>query len=116
MDRATLDQGNETTCIATINSPSLTVGHFPHVNNRHRHTSAYSNRINITVTALWVATPLLSTVSVAAVCVAVSTNQWLLTQENMKNENYSGKGDDDYIPKKTVSGLWTLCYTNRKFK
>lgn len=115
MHRGTPGQANGTPCIASISSPSMTVAPFPNIFDRHQPGSPCYNRISITVTALWVATPLLSTVSVAAVCVAVSTNQWLLTQENIKNENYTGRGDHEYYPKDTVSGLWTLCYTIRKF-
>ncbi|KAK6643381.1 hypothetical protein RUM43_004886 [Polyplax serrata] len=113
MNRKSFYQEHEATCIATIGSPGVTVRHFPHVHDRHCYSSPCPNRINITVTALWVATPLLSTFSVAAVCVAVSTNQWLITQENIKNGNYTGKGDQEYFPKNTISGLWTLCYTNQ---
>ncbi|KAK7870812.1 hypothetical protein R5R35_005472 [Gryllus longicercus] len=42
----------------------------------------------------------------------MTTNQWLHTEEKMANSNYNGTGDREYLSKYTVSGLWTLCYTN----
>ncbi|XP_049855358.1 uncharacterized protein LOC126335926 [Schistocerca gregaria] len=64
------------------------------------------------VACLWVLTPLAATLALVVVCVAVTTNQWLLTEEKMTNPHYNGTGDRDYLSKHTVSGLWTLCYTN----
>lgn len=34
----------------------------------------------------------------------------------MNNPNYNGTGEKDYLSKYTVSGLWTLCYTNREYR
>lgn len=63
---------------------------------------------------LWILTPLTATVSVLAVLVAILTNQWLHTEEKMNNPSYNGTGEKDYLSKMTVSGLWMLCFTNRK--
>lgn len=72
------------------------------------------SQVDAAVTCLWVVTPLAATVSVTIVLVALLTNQWLHTEEKMNNPAYNGTGDKDYLSKLTVSGLWTLCYTNRK--
>lgn len=66
------------------------------------------------LSVLWVLTPLTATVSVLAVLVAILTNQWLHTEEKMNNPSYNGTGEKDYLSKMTVSGLWMLCFTNRK--
>lgn len=63
---------------------------------------------------LWVLTPLTATVSIVVVLVAILTNQWLHTEEKMNNPSYNGTGEKDYLSKMTVSGLWMLCFTNRK--
>lgn len=126
MHRGTVDKENKATCITPISIPNTpTTGPFPvppsssaaaaaaaaAVSRYHYHPQNY-HHLDITVTVLWVLTPFLSTASVAIVCVAVTTNHWLLTQENMSNPNYNGTGDREYLPKGTISGLWTLCYTN----
>jgi hypothetical protein len=67
------------------------------------------------VRCLRVVTPAAASLSLAVVSVAVSTSQWLLTEEKMPNPHYNGSGDNDYLSKHTVSGLWTLCFTNRKY-
>ncbi|XP_075230688.1 stargazin-like protein [Lycorma delicatula] len=61
---------------------------------------------------LWLVTPFLAVLSLVIVCVAISTNQWLITEEKMPNPNYNGSGGEDYLNKRTVSGLWTICTTN----
>lgn len=73
-----------------------------------------SAELDATVTCLWILTPLTATVSAVIVLVAITTNQWLHTEEKMSNPSYNGTGDKDYLSKLTVSGLWKLCYTNRK--
>lgn len=69
-----------------------------------------------TLSVLWVLTPLAATISVVVVIVALLTNQWLHTEEKMNNPSYNGTGEKDYLPKMTMSGLWMLCFTNRKYK
>lgn len=71
--------------------------------------------LDVTVSLLWIITPVIATVSVAVVLVAMTTNQWLITQENMANPNYNGSGGAEFLPKATVSGLWRLCHTNREY-
>lgn len=70
--------------------------------------------VEIAISFLWVLTPLAATVSLLVVFVAMFTNQWLHTEEKMNNPMYNGTGEKDYLAKCTISGLWTLCYTNRK--
>lgn len=74
-----------------------------------------TGQLDAVVTCLWIITPLAAACSVASVAIAILTNQWLHTDEKMKNPAYNGTGERDYLSKLTVSGLWTLCYTNRKF-
>lgn len=71
--------------------------------------------VDAAVTCLWVLTPLAATVSIVIVVVAILTNQWLHTEEKMNNPVYNGTGEKDYLSKLTVSGLWTLCHTNREY-
>lgn len=66
------------------------------------------------MSCLWYLTPISATVSFLVVIVAMLTNQWLHTEEKMNNPSYNGTGDKDYLSKMTTSGLWILCYTNRK--
>lgn len=61
---------------------------------------------------LQVMAPLTASVSLMIVAVAMSTNQWLLTEEKMPNPRYNGTGENEYLSKITVSGLWTLCFTH----
>lgn len=66
------------------------------------------------MSCLWFLTPISATVSFLVVIVAMLTNQWLHTEEKMNNPSYNGTGDKDYLSKMTISGLWMLCFTNRK--
>ncbi|KAF4521849.1 hypothetical protein B566_EDAN003723 [Ephemera danica] len=68
--------------------------------------------LDLAVSALWLLTPLTATLSLVIMCVAMGTNQWLHSEERMPNSNYNGTGERTYLSKHTVSGLWTLCYTN----
>ncbi|XP_014273280.3 voltage-dependent calcium channel gamma-5 subunit [Halyomorpha halys] len=61
---------------------------------------------------LQVMAPLTASITLAIVAVAISTNQWLLTEEKMPNPSYNGSGENEYLSKITVSGLWTLCFTH----
>jgi len=72
----------------------------------------HNPHLDVAVTCLWILTPLSATLSLVIVCIAMTTNHWLHTEEKMNNPNYNGTGDKDYLSKYTVSGLWTLCYTN----
>ena len=60
-------------------------------------------------------TPLLASIALTIVVVAVLTGRWLLTEERMPNPYYNGTGDRDYLTKHTESGLWRLCYSDRKY-
>ncbi|XP_017782755.1 PREDICTED: voltage-dependent calcium channel gamma-8 subunit [Nicrophorus vespilloides] len=64
------------------------------------------------LTLFWILTPLAATVSLVVILLAIFTNQWLHTEEKMHNPSYNGTGDRDFLSKMTVSGLWTLCFTN----
>lgn len=64
---------------------------------------------------LWILTPVTATMSLVLFTVAISTNDWLHSEEKIKVDNFSRVDDkDEYQSKLTVSGLWTLCYTDRK--
>ncbi|GJQ72111.1 hypothetical protein Trydic_g3207 [Trypoxylus dichotomus] len=71
--------------------------------------------IEAALSCLWILTPLTATVSLLVVLVAMLTNQWLHTEEKMHNPSYNGTGERDYLSKMTISGLWMLCFTNRKY-
>lgn len=73
-------------------------------------------QVDATVTCLWILTPLTATISAVIILIAISTNQWLHTEERISNPLFNGTGDKDYLSKFTVSGLWKMCSTNRKFK
>lgn len=77
--------------------------------------TTYLNQVDTYVAILFVLAPLCAAISVGLVVVAIMTNQWLHTEEKMNNPAYNGTGERDFLAKLTVSGLWTLCYTNRKF-
>ncbi|XP_056640528.1 voltage-dependent calcium channel gamma-5 subunit [Diorhabda sublineata] len=68
--------------------------------------------LEATLSCLWIFTPLSATFSLIFITVGISTNQWLHTSEKMPNPAYNGTGEKDYLPKLTVSGLWTFCFTN----
>ncbi|CAB3363918.1 Hypothetical predicted protein [Cloeon dipterum] len=68
--------------------------------------------LDTAVNILWFLTPLTATLAMLLVAIAMTTNQWLHTEEKMPNSNYNGTGERNYLPKYTVSGLWSLCYTN----
>jgi hypothetical protein len=70
--------------------------------------------LDLAVKVLWVATPVTATVSLVSVIVAMTTNEWLRSQELMPNKDVNATADNKFLPKFTVSGLWTLCYTERK--
>ncbi|CAH1186966.1 unnamed protein product [Phyllotreta striolata] len=70
------------------------------------------NTLEATLSCLWILTPLSATLSLVLVVTGLGTNQWLHTSEKMPNPAYNGTGEKEYLPKLTVSGLWTFCYTN----
>jgi hypothetical protein len=76
----------------------------------------HNPHLDVAVTCLWILTPLTATLSLVIVCIAMTTNHWLHTEEKMNNPSYNGTGERDYLSKYTVSGLWTLCYTNREYR
>ncbi|EFX70146.1 hypothetical protein DAPPUDRAFT_328380 [Daphnia pulex] len=49
-----------------------------------------------------------------AVAIGLVTGHWLYSKEKMSNPKFNRTGDHEleYLSKFTVSGLWTLCYTN----
>ncbi|GBP60863.1 Voltage-dependent calcium channel gamma-5 subunit [Eumeta japonica] len=67
-------------------------------------------QIDSSVACLWLLTPLSAGTAVVAVLVAVSTNHWLHTEENVINPLFNGTGSD-LLAKQTVSGLWRICHT-----
>ncbi|XP_048482707.1 uncharacterized protein LOC105389272 isoform X3 [Plutella xylostella] len=68
--------------------------------------------IDSSVACLWLLTPLSAGTAVVAVLVAVTTNHWLHTEENVLNPMYNGTGSSHLVVKRTVSGLWRICHTD----
>lgn len=60
-------------------------------------------------------TPLSASLAFITVAIGLVTSHWLYSEEKMSNPKFNRTGDPEleYISKFTVSGLWTLCYTNR---
>ncbi|GFT79019.1 hypothetical protein TNCV_3093971 [Trichonephila clavipes] len=57
-----------------------------------------------------------ASVALAAQAIAICSNAWLYSIELMPNPRYNGTGDREYLSKHTVSGLWRLCYNDRKYQ
>lgn len=72
-------------------------------------------QIDSSVACLWLLTPLSAGTAVAAIIIAVTTNNWLHTQENMLSPSFNGTGKYELVAKHTVSGLWRICHTERKY-
>ncbi|XP_061377383.1 voltage-dependent calcium channel gamma-7 subunit isoform X1 [Danaus plexippus] len=70
------------------------------------------SQIDSSVACLWLLTPLSAGTAVVAVLIAVTTNNWLHTQENMLNPSPNETGKYEILAKHTVSGLWRICYTD----
>jgi hypothetical protein len=60
-------------------------------------------------------TPLSASMAFVTVAIGLVTGHWLYSEEKMSNPKFNRTGDPEleYLSKFTVSGLWTLCYTNR---
>ncbi|XP_050671051.1 uncharacterized protein LOC126969567 [Leptidea sinapis] len=69
------------------------------------------SQIESSVACLWLLTPLSAGTAVVAVLVAVTTNNWLHTVENMLSPSYNGSGKHELVAKHTISGLWRICHT-----
>ncbi|XP_026317620.1 uncharacterized protein LOC113228503 [Hyposmocoma kahamanoa] len=69
-------------------------------------------QINSSVACLWLLTPISAGTAVVAVLVAVSTNNWLHTEENMLSSSFNGTGKHTLVAKHTISGLWRICHTD----
>jgi hypothetical protein len=63
-------------------------------------------------------TPLSASMAFVTVAIGLVTGHWLYSKEKMSNPKFNRTGDPEleYLSKFTVSGLWTLCYTNRTFR
>lgn len=72
------------------------------------------SKIDSSVACLWLLTPLSAGTAVVAVLIAVTTNNWLHTEENMLYTPFNGTGKHELVAKHTVSGLWRICHTDRK--
>ncbi|XP_018324336.1 voltage-dependent calcium channel gamma-5 subunit isoform X2 [Agrilus planipennis] len=84
----------------------------PSATSARENSSGASAVGDYTLSCLWVLTPVAATLSLVVIVVATSTNQWLHTEEKMNNPTYNGTGDDKYLSKVTVSGLWAICIIN----
>ena len=69
-----------------------------------------------TTRLLWILTPITATMSLVLFAVAISTNDWLHSEEKIRIIGNLNRTEDNekYQSKFTVSGLWTLCFTERK--
>lgn len=67
-----------------------------------------------TVRLLRLLTPLTALGSLVAQGVALFTDRWLQSVELMPNPRYNGTGDKEYLSKFTISGLWKICFNDRK--
>jgi len=58
-------------------------------------------------------TPLGAVVSLVNVAISMCTSEWLTSYERIPLESPNvTQHREDFVVKRTVSGLWTLCHTN----
>ncbi len=57
-------------------------------------------------------TPLGAVVSVINVTISLCTGEWLKSYERIPVDSPNVTHREEFIVKRTVSGLWTLCYSN----
>ncbi|XP_023335551.1 uncharacterized protein LOC111706854 [Eurytemora carolleeae] len=67
------------------------------------------------VKALRLLTPATACSAAISLILAISTPCWLYTEERFKNQNrtvmFGKNSSPEYLSKKTISGMWTLCQT-----
>lgn len=69
------------------------------------------------IRALKLMMPIVAVISLMTQFIAILTNDWLHTVESIPNTNYQKFGmpmEMEFLKKYTVSGLWSLCYNDRK--
>ncbi|XP_013792024.1 voltage-dependent calcium channel gamma-5 subunit-like [Limulus polyphemus] len=67
---------------------------------------------SLSTRVLQVLTPLTAALSLVVQSIALCSNTWFHSEELMKNPQYNGSGDSEFLSKFTVSGLWSICYTD----
>lgn len=72
--------------------------------------------LEVAIRLLRFMTPISATVAFVTVAVGLVTSAWLFSEEKMVNPKFNRTGDPEleFLSKFTVSGLWTLCFTNRE--
>lgn len=72
--------------------------------------------LDVAIRVLRWLTPVSASVAFVTIAVGLTTSSWLYSEEKMPNPKFNRTGDPEleYLSKFTVSGLWTLCYTNRE--
>jgi len=75
--------------------------------------SGHPKRAERAVPILTWLTPLGAIVSVINVTLSLCTGEWLKSMEQISPNSVNGSQKEEAFQiKRTVSGLWTLCYTN----
>jgi len=71
--------------------------------------------LELAIRLLRILTPLAASLALITVALGLVTTHWLFSEEKMINPKFNRTGDPEleFLSKFTVSGLWTLCYTNR---
>ena len=71
--------------------------------------------LELAIRLLRILTPLAASLALVTVAIGLVTAHWLFSEEKMINPKFNRTGDPEleFLSKFTVSGLWTLCYTNR---
>lgn len=74
--------------------------------------------LELAIRLLRILTPLSASLAFVTVAMGLMTSHWLYSEEKMINAKFNRTGDPEleFLSKFTVSGLWILCYTNRKIK
>jgi len=71
--------------------------------------------LELAIRLLRILTPMAASLAFVTVAIGLVTAHWLFSEEKMINPKFNRTGDPEleFLSKFTVSGLWTLCYTNR---
>lgn len=72
--------------------------------------------LDVAIRVLRFLTPISATLAFATVVLGMATGAWLFSEEKIPNPDFNRTGDPDleFLSKYTISGLWTLCFTNRE--
>ncbi len=72
--------------------------------------------LDVAIRLLRLLTPMAASSALSTVAVGLVTSHWLYSEEKMPNPKFNRTGDPEleFLSKFTTSGLWDLCYINRK--